>query len=199
VRLIVARIGRAHGLRGEVSVEVRTDAPDERFVDGAVLHVEDGPRRRALVATGGPTALTVTRVRDNNGTLLLTFAEVCDRSAAESLRDVMLEAEVAEQSDEPDAWYDHELVGLTVTDPAGATLGEVIEVQHPGAQDLLVVRTLRGEARLVPFVQAIVPEVDLVARRIVMVAPPGLLEDLPEPADELRKTPELVEGSADSR
>jgi len=189
MRLIVARIGRAHGLRGEVSVEVRTDVPAARFVDGAVLQVEDGPRRRALLATGGPTELTVTRARDNNGTLLLTFAEVSDRNAAESLRDVMLEADVAEESDEPDAWYDHELVGLTVTDPDGEKLGEVVEVQHPGAQDLLVVRTLRGQDRLVPFVQAIVPKVDLAAGRIVVDAPPGLLEDLPD----------LVDGPADLR
>jgi 16S rRNA processing protein RimM len=183
VRLIVARIGRAHGLRGEVSVEVRTDAPQERFVDGAVLHVEDGPRRRALVATGGPTSLTVTRVRDNNGILLLTFAEVPDRSAAEDLRDVVLEAEVDEESDEPDAWYDHELVGLTCVDPEGTRLGEVVAVQHPGAQDLLVVRTAAAGDRLVPFVAAIVPEVNVKAGRIVMTAPRGLLEDLPETGD----------------
>ena len=184
MRLIVARIGRAHGLRGEVSVEVRTDAPDERFVDGAVLHVEDGPRRRALLATGGPTSLTLTRARDNNGILLLSFAEVSDRSAAESLRDVILEAEVSEESDETDAWYDHELVGLTVVDSAGVRLGEVIAVHHPGAQDLLEVRTAAGAGdRLVPFVSAIVPEVDVKGGRIVMTAPPGLLEDLPETGD----------------
>ena len=181
MRLIVARIGRAHGLRGEVSIEVRTDAPQERFVDGAVLHVEDGPRRRALLATGAPTALTLSRVRDNNGTMLLTFAEVSDRSTAENLRDVILEAEVDEASDEDDAWYDHELVGLAVVDPAGARLGEVIAVQHPGAQDLPVVRTVAGTGdRLVPFVSAIVPEVDVKGGRIVMTAPPGLLEDLPD-------------------
>ena len=183
MRLIVARIGRAHGLRGEVSVEVRTDAPDERFVEGAVLHVEDGPRRRALMATGGPTSLTVTRVRDNNGILLLTFAEVSNRSAAEDLRDVILEAEVDEASDEADAWYDHELVGLIAVDPAGVRLGEVVAVQHPGAQDLLVVRTPRAGNRLVPFVSAIVPEVDVKGGRIVMTAPAGLLEDLPETGD----------------
>jgi 16S rRNA processing protein RimM len=181
VRLIVARIGRAHGLRGEVSVEVRTDAPEVRFVDGAVLHVEDGPRRRALLATGGPTTLTLTRARDNNGILLLSFAEVADRSAAENLRDVVLEAEVDEESDEHDAWYDHELVGLAVVDRAGAPLGEVIAVQHPGAQDLIVVRTTAAGDRLVPFVAAIVPEVDVKGGRIVMSPPPGLLEDLPDP------------------
>ncbi len=183
MRLIVARIGRAHGLRGEVSVEVRTDAPAARFVDGAVLHVEDGPRRRALVATGGPTSLTLTRVRDNNGILLLSFAEVPDRSAAESLRDVVLEAEVNEESDEPDAWYDHELVGLKVVSPEGTELGAVRSVQHPGAQDLLVVRTVAGDDRLVPFVSAIVPEVDLAGGRVVVAAPPGLLEDLPDGDD----------------
>jgi 16S rRNA processing protein RimM len=184
VRLIVARIGRAHGLRGEVSVEVRTDVPEERFVDGAVLYVEDGPRRRALEATGGPTTLTLTRARDNNGVLLLSFAEVVDRSAAENLRDVILEAEVAEVSDESDAWYDHELVGLAVVDPSGARLGEVVAVQHPGAQDLLVVRSATGAGdRLVPFVSAIVPEVDVKGGRIVMTAPPGLLEDLPDSGD----------------
>jgi 16S rRNA processing protein RimM len=184
VRLIVARIGRAHGLRGEVSVEVRTDAPEARFVDGAVLHVEDGPRRRALVATGGPTSLTLTRVRDNNGIMLLSFAEVADRSVAESLRDVVLEAEVAEESDEPDAWYDHELVGLVAVDPAGARLGEVVAVHHPGAQDLLVVRTPASGDRLVPFVQALVPEVNLKSGRVIVAAPPGLLEDLPDDSDD---------------
>ena len=184
MRLIVARIGRAHGLRGEVSVEVRTDAPQARFVDGAVLHVEDGPRRRALLATGGPTSLTLTRVRDNNGILLLSFAEVSDRTTAENLRDVILEAEVNDQSDEPDAWYDHELVGLACVSPEGVALGEVVAVQHPGAQDLLVVRTSAGAGdRLVPFVAAIVPEVDVKGGRIVIAAPPGLLEDLPEIGD----------------
>lgn len=184
MRLIVARVGRAHGLRGEVSVEVRTDAPGERFVDGAVLHVEDGHRRRALEAAGAPASLTLTRARDNNGVLLLTFAEVTDRTTAEGLRDVLLEAEVDEASDEPDAWYDHELVGLTCVDPDGAVLGEVVSVQHPGAQDLLVVRTRSGSGdRLVPFVAAIVPEVDVKAGRIVMTPPPGLLEDLPDAGD----------------
>jgi 16S rRNA processing protein RimM len=178
--VIVARVGRAHGLRGEVSVEVRTDAPGERFVEGAVLHVEDGPLRHALTQAGGPTTLTLTRVRDNNGILLLTFAEAADRSSAESLRNAVLEAEVGDHSDEPDAWYDHELVGLAAVDPDGRPLGRVVAVQHPGAQDLLVVRTPGGEDRLVPFVSAIVPEVSVGAGRIVIAAPPGLLEDLPD-------------------
>jgi 16S rRNA processing protein RimM len=184
VRVIVARIGRAHGLRGELSIEPRTDVPDRRFVPGAVLHIQDGQRRRVLEAAGGPTTLTLTRARDHNGILLLSFAEVPDRTAAESLRDLLLEADVDDASDEPDAWYDHELVGLRVTDADDRTLGEVVGVEHSGAQDLLVVRSTAGSDRLVPFVRALVPEVEPAAGRIVVLAPPGLLEDLPEDAPE---------------
>ena len=119
-------------------------------------------------------------MRDNNGTLLLTFEEVTDRTSAEALRNAMLEVELPETSDEPDAWYDHELVGLAAVDRAGDRLGEVTSVQHPGAQDLLVIRTAAGEDRLVPFVSAIVPEVDVKGGRIVLDPPPGLLEDLPD-------------------
>jgi len=177
MRLVVARVGRAHGLRGEVSIEVRTDAPDRRFVKGTVLHVEDGSLRRSLTAAGVATTLTLARTRNNNGTLLLTFEEVGDRTAAEALRDARLELEVPDSSDEPDAWYDHELVGLKAVDRAGRELGELVAVQHPGAQDLLVVRTPDGQDRLVPFVGAIVPEVDVAGGRIVLDPPAGLLED----------------------
>lgn len=175
MRLVVARIGRAHGIRGEVTVEVRTDAPERRLVPGAVLDVTDGGRRRELAAAGLPTRLTVTGARDHNGTLLLTFAELPDRTAAEALRNVLLEADVPEVEDD-DAWYEHELVGLRAVNPAGAPLGEVAGLQHMPAQDLLVVRTTRGE-RLVPFVRAIVPEVDVEAGRVVIDAPGGLLDD----------------------
>src|SRR4051812_42927808 len=177
MRLVVARIGRAHGIRGEVTVEVRTDAPDQRLGAGAVLHVPDGGRRRELAAAGRPTSLTVTGSRDHNGTRLLRFAEVPDRSAAEALRDTLLEADVPEDQDD-DAWYEHELLGLAVVDPGGARLGEVTGLQHMPAQDLLVVRTPLGE-RLVPFVRAIVPVVD-VAGGLVVVDPPGGLLDAEE-------------------
>ncbi|MBT0769799.1 ribosome maturation factor RimM [Kineosporia sp. J2-2] len=178
MRLVVARIGRAHGLRGEVSIEVRTDNPGQRFVKGAVLHLEDGSLRRSLAASGIATSLTLDRVRDNNGVFLLTFEEVADRTTAEALRNAVLEVEVPDASDEPDAWYDHELVGLTAVGTTGDKLGEVVAVQHPGAQDLLVIRTPKGEDRLVPFVGALVPEVDVAGGRVVLDPPPGLLEDL---------------------
>jgi 16S rRNA processing protein RimM len=176
VRLVVARVGRAHGIRGEVTVDVRTDAPGERFTPGARLH-----------ATGehglaGVDVLTLATVRDHNGTLLLGFEEVLDRTAAEALRGAVLEADVPDEVDEPDAWYDHQLVGLRVLDPAGADLGEVVAVEHPPAQDLLVVRRPDGARRLVPFVAAIVPAVDVPGGTLVVDAPPGLLDDLPDQA-----------------
>jgi 16S rRNA processing protein RimM len=174
MRLVVARIGRAHGVRGEVTVEVRTDAPDERLGAGVVLHVPDGGRRRELAAAGRPTSLTVTGSRDHNGIRLLRFAEVADRSAAEAMRDTLLEADVPEESDD-DAWYEHELVGLAVLDPGGSRLGEVAGLQHMPAQDLLVVRTPLGE-HLVPFVRAIVPVVDVAGGHVVVDPPAGLLD-----------------------
>jgi 16S rRNA processing protein RimM len=177
MRLVVARIGRSHGLRGEVTVEVRTDVPEQRFLPGASLFVTDGARHRELSAAGRPTTLTVTTVRDHNGVLLLGFAEVPDRTAAEALRDTLLESDVPDDSQEPDAWYDHQLVGLAVHDPAGTLIGEVVRVEHRPAQDLLVVRRPAGQERLVPFVQALVPEVDVTGGRIVISAPGGLLDD----------------------
>ena len=176
MRLVVARVGRAHGIRGEVTVELRTDVPEERFLPGVRLHLTG---ERALQ---GPDALTVSTVRDHNGTLLLGFEEVLDRTAAEGLRGTLLEADVPDESGEPDAWYDHQLVGLRVLDPAGAELGEVVAVEHPPAQDLLVVRRPDGARRLVPFVAALVPAVDVPGGTVVVDAPPGLLDDLPDEA-----------------
>lgn len=165
---MVARIGRAHGIRGEVTVQVRTDAPDQRFTPGTVLHA---PSR----------SLTVRTVRWHNGVLLLTFEQVGDRTAAEELRGAVLEAEVdADAEAEDDAWFDHELVGLAVHDPAGVLLGRVSAVEHLPAQDLLEVLRPDGTTKLVPLVAAMVPEVDVAGGRVVVDAPPGLLEDLPD-------------------
>lgn len=176
MRLTVARVGRAHGLRGEVTAEVRTDVPEKRFVPGTELFVAvAGPRVRGL-----PTSLVVASARDHNGVLLLAFDGVEDRSDAEALRGVLLEADVEDDDEDDDAWFDHELVGLAAVDPAGRPLGEVVAVEHPGAQDRLVVRRPDGVRRLVPFVAAIVPKVDVAGGRIVVDAPPGLLEDLPD-------------------
>jgi 16S rRNA processing protein RimM len=189
VRLVVARVGRAHGIRGEVTVEVRTDVPGERFVPGARLHLSadhgnhvDHANRVDHSHPPQAQILTVTSARDHNGTLLLRFAEVTGRGAAEALRGALLEADVPEEIDEEDAWYDHQLVGLRVVDPAGGALGQVVAVEHPPAQDLLVVRRPDGAQRLVPFVAALVPTVDVAAGIVIVDAPPGLLDDLAEDA-----------------
>ena len=176
VRLIVARVGRAHGLRGEVTIETRTDVPERRFVPGALLHVIPARRDPQPV----PAELTVRTVRDHNGVLLLGFAEVADREAADALRGILLEADVPDDESEPDAWFDHQLVGLAALDPTGRALGEISGVEHSGAQDLLVVRRPDGRERLVPFVTAIVPTVDVAAGHVVIDAPGGLVEDLPD-------------------
>ena len=172
MQLVVARVGRAHGIRGEVSIEVRTDAPEERFVPGATFTTEP--------VGSGP--LTIRTVRDHNGTLLLTFEGVTDRSHAEGLRNVRLvvDAEAEAETGEEDAWYDHELVGLRAVTADGAELGTVVAVDHLPAQDLLVVRRSGAPDVLVPFVAAIVPEVDVAGGRVVLDPPGGLFEELPE-------------------
>ncbi|MFN8080459.1 MAG: ribosome maturation factor RimM [Kineosporiaceae bacterium] len=173
MRLLVARVGRAHGIRGEVTVQVHTDDPEARFAPGSVL-------LPAAAGPGLPAALTVTATRDHNGVRLLTFAEIADRTAAEALRGVRLEVDVAEAEadSEDDAWYDHDLIGLHAVDPAGHPVGRVVGVEHLPAQDLLEVEVTGGERRLVPLVTAIVPEVDIAGGRVVIDAPPGLLSDL---------------------
>jgi 16S rRNA processing protein RimM len=115
-------------------------------------------------------------MRDHNGTLLLRLDGVADRSAAEVLQGALLEADV-EASDDEDAWYPAELIGLRVESPDGLRLGEVVSLDQGAAQDLLGVRCLDGVRRLVPFVSALVPVVDVAGGRIVVDAPPGLLDD----------------------
>lgn len=164
----VGRIGRAHGVRGELAVEVRTDVPDERFADGTVLVTDPAP--------AGP--LTVRRTRWHGGRLLVTFDAVADRDAAEALRGVILQTEVAddERPDDPEEFYDHQLVGMRVVTVSGDVVGTVGEVIHSPAQDLLSVRRDAGGEALVPFVTEIVPEVDVAAARIVVDPPAGLLD-----------------------
>lgn len=155
---------------------MHTDVPQTRFAPGAVL-----------LRRGGATGLTVRSVRDHNGTLLLAFDDVADRTAAEALRGVVLEVDVtaddsadADPGADHDAWYDHELIGLRVLDPAGGELGRVVGVEHLPAQDLLEVARGDGERRLVPFVTAMVPTVDIASGSVVVDAPPGLIDDLPD-------------------
>lgn len=191
--LIVGRIGRPHGIRGEVTVEVRTDEPDVRFAVGSVLRTEPaaagGPGQAAAGAPspgappGGvlvrvPDRLTVEAIRWHQGRLLVLFEGVYDRNLAEALRGTLLcvdSAEVTEPED-PDEYHDHQLVGLAVVTPTGERLGEVARIEHAPASDLLVLRRAEGRTALIPFVKAIVPEVDLAGGRVVVDPPGGLLD-----------------------
>jgi 16S rRNA processing protein RimM len=183
VEVVVGLIGKAHGVRGEVSVELRTDEPDRRFVDGAVLGTRT-PRGDAPSGPDRPAVLTVGSSRWHQSRLLVTFAEAGDRTAAEALRGLTLVADVddAETPTDPDEFYDHQLVGCEVVTSDGRRVGEVAGVIHGGGQDLLSVRSADGDEALVPFVSALVPVVDLSARRVEVVDRPGLLSPTPDEA-----------------
>ncbi len=164
-------IGKAHGLKGEVSLMVRTDIPEERLVRGAEFDV-DGPE-------GVPTRLTLTSTRTQQGRWYVKFAEIHNRTEAESLRgaDLTLELDREEEFEEdPDAWYPEELKGLEVRTEDGRVLGTVTGLDHYPAQDLLIVRGADGRRVMLPFVEELVPEVDI-DNGFVLANPPGGLFD----------------------
>ncbi|MDL4771648.1 MULTISPECIES: ribosome maturation factor RimM [Thermomonosporaceae] len=164
--LVVGRIGRPHGIRGENTIDVRTDDPEARFAPGTSLTTDP--------AATGP--LTIERARWHSGRLLVRFAGVDDRTAAEELRGTWLVVDPTDipSTDDPDDYHDQELVGLAVVTAEGAEVGTITEILHHG-QDLLVVRRTGGDDVLVPFVAALVPEVDVPGGRLVIDPPPGLL------------------------
>jgi 16S rRNA processing protein RimM len=174
--LVVGRIGRPHGLKGEVSVEPRTDEPERRFANGSVLQTQ---RHRPGSAVATP--LTVQDHRWHSGRLLVTFEEISGRDAAEEARGTLLVVPVdpAETPEDPEEFYDHQLVGLTVEDGDGLGLGTVTAVEHGAGQDLLHI-DVGGEDVLFPFVTALVPVVDVPGRRIVVDDRPGLLRAQPD-------------------
>ncbi len=170
MQLVVGRISRPHGVRGELAVDVRTDDPELRLAVGAVLATEP--------AAAGP--LTVMRTRWHSGRLLVTFNGIQDRNGADDLRGVLLlvDSDRLEDTGDPDEFRDHQLIGLAVVAPGGQHVGEVIDVLHHG-QDLLVVSgsgKRSGTEIMIPFVSAIVPEVDLAGGVVRIDPPPGLLD-----------------------
>ncbi|HJY55172.1 MAG TPA: ribosome maturation factor RimM [Streptosporangiaceae bacterium] len=173
MRVIVGRIGRPHGIRGEVVVGVRTDEPDLRFTVGASL--DAGPT--ADGDTEPDQVLRVAAKRWHSGQLLVAFAGISDRTAAGELTGRWLSVDSSQlpQTADPDEFRDHELIGLSVRTSAGEAVGVVTDVLHHG-QDLLVVQRAPGQEHLVPFVKAIVPEVDVAAGVLVIDPPPGLLD-----------------------
>jgi 16S rRNA processing protein RimM len=168
---VVGRVVRSHGLRGELVVEPRTDNVEVRFAPGVVLSV----RGRT---PSSPSSVTVVAARRHGDRLLVQVEEVADREGADALRTAELTAPaLAEAPEDPDEFHDHQLEGLAVVLLDGTAVGTVTAVVHGAGGELLTVaRPGRGEL-LVPFVTAIVPEVDLAGGRLVLDPPEGLLED----------------------
>ncbi|MFJ8919151.1 16S rRNA processing protein RimM [Streptomyces sp. LamerLS-316] len=169
MQLVVARIGRAHGIKGEVTVEVRTDEPELRLGPGAVLATEP--------AQAGP--LTIETGRVHSGRLLLRFEGVRDRTAAEALRNILLIAEVdpEELPEDPEEFYDHQLMDLDVVLADGTEIGRITEITHLPSQDLFIVERPDGSEVMIPFVEEIVSEIDLEEQRAVITPPPGLIDE----------------------
>lgn len=171
--MVIARIGKPHGLHGEVTVQLHTDEPVRRFADGTVIETD------ASAGSGVPRSLTVRSTRVHNGTWLLAFDEVPDRTGAEGLRGtrlVVAERDPARPSTAgDDAYYEDDLLGLEVRDLEGAVVGTVAGLEIGAAQDRLVLTLTDGVTAYVPFVKRIVPTV---ASDHVVVDPPAGLFDL---------------------
>jgi 16S rRNA processing protein RimM len=176
MRVIVGRVGRPHGIRGELVIGIRTDEPDLRFVVGAGLDASSDSDNQTPADS---TRLTIASRRWHSGQLLVAFTGITDRTVAGELTGSWLSIDSSQLPDtpDPDEFRDHELIGLSVHTTDGAEAGVVTDVLHHG-QDLLVVRRDdgRGQEFLVPFVKAIVPEVDVAAGQLVIDPPPGLLD-----------------------
>ena len=170
--VVLARIGKPHGLRGEVTVQLHTDEPERRFAVVAVLDTEAAP------GSGVPRRLTVRSTRVHRGIWLLGFEEVPDRTGAEGLRGTRLvldeDEALSDHDDDEDVWTEEELVGLEVRDTSGAVLGRVSGLELGAAQDRLVVELTDGVTAYVPFVTEIVPTVE--DDHVVIDPPTGLLD-----------------------
>ena len=160
MRLLVGRIGRAHGILGEATIEVRTDEPDRRFAIGATVQTD----------THGE--LTITSGRVHNGILLLGFNGITDRNGIEKLRNTLLYADVDinEENDDEDEYHVMQLIGCQAVLESGEAFGEVADVINLPGQDLLAIKTAQGE-QLIPFVHQLVPTVDIANKKVVVIPP----------------------------
>jgi len=188
-QLRVGRLTKAHGLKGAIKVELYTDDPARRFVPGAVFSLQ--------VPTTSPwhgKSLELIELKWYNTHAVAFFKDVPDRTTAESLVKAILwiEHDPAEESGEEDAWFDHQLIGLSVLRD-GVAVGTVAQIDHFPAQDLLTITTDNGDV-LVPFVKAIVASVDIKAGTMTVTPPVGLFEELPDDEPEAQDaTPAVSE------
>jgi 16S rRNA processing protein RimM len=159
MRLLVGRIGRAHGILGEATIEVRTDEPDRRFAIGAA------------VQTDSHGDLKVVSGRVHNGILLLGFEGITDRNSIEKLRNTLLYADVdINESNDDDEYHVMQLIGCVAVLESGEAFGEITDVVNLPGQDLLAVKTAQGE-QLIPFVHQLVPTVDIANKKVVVIPP----------------------------
>lgn len=171
MELVVGRIAKAHGITGELVVEVRTDDPEHRFAVGNRLRLKNS-------RAGLDREAVITSVRPHTGRLLVRLDGVADRDSAEALRGglfVVDSADLPEIAD-PDEFYDHQLEGLAVRTVDGQSVGRVVEVLHTPGGELLAVRTESGREVLVPFVSDIVTAVSLSDGTVDIDPPEGLLD-----------------------
>ena len=174
-RVVVGRVGRPHGVRGEVTIEVRTDEPELRFAAGSSLLIQDDSHK----------PLVVESARNHSGVMLIKFAGIEDRTTAESIRNLILEASVDETElpFEEDEYYDRQLIGLAVLDAQDREIGEIVDVLHLPGHDVLSIATDGKKELLVPFIAEFVPVVDI-AKGLVVISPPEGLLELNEPAEQ---------------
>ena len=160
--VVVGRITRPHGVRGELTVMVLSEVPS-RFDTGATVFLESG------------RALTIASSRPHKDRVLVTFSEVTDRESAEALRGAVL---VVPESTSPPlaegSWWDHQLVGCSVFTESGAELGELRQVIHTAANDVWSAVDGSGGETLIPVLRDVLVSVDTDARRIVVREIPGL-------------------------
>ncbi|WP_243225376.1 ribosome maturation factor RimM [Microbacterium sp. CIAB417] len=180
-QLRVGRLVKAHGLKGALKLELYTDNPEGRFVPGAEFTLQ--------VPEASPwhgKTITVREYRVMNGNSVVFFEDIDDRTAAEGLVRAILWIDQDDAEPEDNAWYDHQLTGLDVVRD-DQVVGRVVRIDHLPAQDLLIVRPAGADAEreiMVPFVEAIVPTVDIEGGRVVVTPPAGLFEELPDAAVE---------------
>ncbi len=165
MELLIGKVVKSHGIKGEVAVEVLTDEPGERFAAGTVLHGKQAGKEREL---------TIASVRPHQKRLLVTFEEIPDRTRADSLRGMQFFAEPLERDEDSGEYYDHELIGLRVI-LDGSEVGEVTGVMDTPNRKILEI-AYEGREVLVPFVMDFVPEVDLTGGTLTITPPEGLLD-----------------------
>ncbi|GGC60984.1 ribosome maturation factor RimM [Hoyosella rhizosphaerae] len=168
--LVIGRVAKAHGVHGELVVEIRTDDPEARFAPGTTLRGQKG-------RNGVKENFVVEAAREHSGRLLVRLQGIDDRDAADRIRGTLflVNSDDIPRSDD-DEYYDHELEGLDVRLGDGTTLGKLREVLHTAAGELLAVKTPDGREVLIPFVMEMVPEIDLDAGFVTVTPPDGLLE-----------------------